>query len=87
MSKLIITRMEISGISCSVCILTEDQKIMELQLEPENRKSILDNIYVGQVRCSMQHSGCICTDRTGCKRLSFVGRRENSYFQRRANCR
>ena len=49
MSKLIITRMEISGISCSVCILTEDQKIMELQLEPENRKSILDNIYVGQV--------------------------------------
>ena len=49
MSRLIITRMEISGVSCSVCVLTEDQKIMEIQLEPESRKSILDNIYVGQV--------------------------------------
>lgn len=49
MSKLIITQMDIQGCPCIVCAIAEEQKIMELRLEPTGKKSILNNIYVGQV--------------------------------------
>lgn len=49
MSKLIITEMIIRGSSCRVCALWDEQRIMELRLEPADRKSILNNIYVGHV--------------------------------------
>lgn len=41
--------MEISGVLCTICALQEEQKIMELHIEPAGTKSILNNIYVGQV--------------------------------------
>lgn len=49
MSKLIIAGMEIEGVSCNTCALEEDGHIMELMLEEKGEKSILGNIYVGQV--------------------------------------
>ena len=49
MSKLIISKMDISGQPCMICARTEEQHIMELQLEPDGKESILNNIYVGQV--------------------------------------
>lgn len=49
MSKLIITEMEIKGCLCQVCALQEDTQVMELRLAPAGKKSILGNIYVGQV--------------------------------------
>lgn len=49
MSKLIIAGMEIEGVSCNTCALEEDGHIMELMLEEKGKKSILGNIYVGQV--------------------------------------
>lgn len=49
MSKLIITQMEIQGCACMVYAAVEEQKVMELRLEPVGKKSILNNIYVGQV--------------------------------------
>ncbi|MBS4979426.1 MAG: ribonuclease E/G [Clostridiales bacterium] len=41
--------MEIEGVSCNTCALEEDGHIMELMLEEKGKKSILGNIYVGQV--------------------------------------
>lgn len=49
LNKLIVTQMEICGRPCMLCAVSEDQKIMELRLAPVGRKSILNNIYVGQV--------------------------------------
>lgn len=49
LSKLIIAGMEIEGVSCNTCALEEDGHIMELMLEEKEKKSILGNIYVGQV--------------------------------------
>lgn len=49
LSKLIIAGMEIEGVSCNTCALEEDGHIMELMLEEKGKKSILGNIYVGQV--------------------------------------
>ena len=49
LSKLIIAGMEIGGVSCNTCALEEDGLIMELMLEEKGKKSILGNIYVGQV--------------------------------------
>ena len=49
LSKLIITRMEIQGKPCKVCAVSEENHIVELRLEQEKEKSILGNIYVGQV--------------------------------------
>lgn len=49
MSKLIIAGMEIEDVSCNTCALEEDGHIMELMLEEKGKKSILGNIYVGQV--------------------------------------
>lgn len=41
--------MEISNVPCVVCALEEENKIMEIHLEPIGKKSILNNIYVGKV--------------------------------------
>ena len=41
--------MEIKRVSCLACAVQEDDRIMELRLEPSGQKSILGNIYVGQV--------------------------------------
>lgn len=41
--------MEVSGVLCTVCAIQENQRIMELHIEPAGTKSILNNIYVGQV--------------------------------------
>lgn len=49
LSKLIITKMELKGSPCLICCLAEESQVMELQLEPLGKKSILGNIYVGQV--------------------------------------
>ena len=49
MSKLIITELKLWGCSSSVCAVAENQKIMELRLEAAGKKSILNNIYVGQI--------------------------------------
>lgn len=49
LSKLIITEMKIGEVSCFVCAWEEEGKIMELRVEPCGRKSVLGNIYVGQV--------------------------------------
>ena len=49
MSKLIISNMKISNVLCTVCALQEEQKIMEFHVEPVGSRSILNNIYVGQV--------------------------------------
>lgn len=49
MSRLIITELSVHGCPCIVCFVTEDQNVMELRLEAAGKKSILNNIYVGQV--------------------------------------
>ena len=49
MSKLIITELKLCGCSSIVCAVAENQKIMELRLEAAGKKSILNNIYVGQI--------------------------------------
>ncbi|QCU03620.1 MULTISPECIES: ribonuclease E/G [Blautia] len=49
LSKLIITRMEIHGVSCTVAALSEEERIVEIRLESDQEKSILGNIYTGQV--------------------------------------
>lgn len=49
LSKLIIAGMEIQDVPCSVCALEEEGHIMELRVEENGKKSILGNIYVGQV--------------------------------------
>lgn len=49
MSKLIITEMDIHSRPCMVCAISEEQTIMELRLEASDKKSILHNIYVGQI--------------------------------------
>lgn len=41
--------MEISNVPCVVCALEEENRIMEIHLEPIGKKSILNNIYVGKV--------------------------------------
>lgn len=41
--------MEIRGRKCIVCATAEEQKIMELRLEPSDKKNMLNNIYVGQI--------------------------------------
>ncbi|WP_334306596.1 ribonuclease E/G [Blautia sp.] len=49
LSKLIITRMEIHGVSCTVAALSEEERIVEIRLESDQEKSILGNIYTGQI--------------------------------------
>lgn len=49
MSKLIITEMPVKNCPCIVCAVVENQKVLELRLEEAGKKSILNNIYVGQV--------------------------------------
>ena len=46
---LIITELKLWGCSSIVCAVAENQKIMELRLEAAGKKSILNNIYVGQI--------------------------------------
>jgi len=41
--------MDIRQVPCYVCAYEEDDKIMELRMEPIGGKSSLGNIYVGQV--------------------------------------
>lgn len=49
MNKLIITEMNIKGVPCLICAAEEEGRIMEIRLEPVGKKSVLGNIYVGQV--------------------------------------
>ena len=49
MSKLIISRMDIEGILCDYTALIDHNRLQEFHFHPVNKKSILDNIYVGQV--------------------------------------
>lgn len=49
MSKLIITKMQINGKSCTVCAHVHDQKVVEIHLKPVGVTTALNNIYVGQV--------------------------------------
>ena len=41
--------MNIKGYPCRVCAVMEEQKVLELRLEAADKKSILNNMYVGQV--------------------------------------
>ena len=41
--------MEIEHVPCLVCAVLEDTHIVELRLEHCGQKSVLGNIYVGQV--------------------------------------
>lgn len=41
--------MEIHGVLCTVAALSEEERIIEIRLESEQEKSILGNIYTGQV--------------------------------------
>lgn len=41
--------MEIHGVPCTVAALAEDDRIVELRLESDQERSILGNIYTGQV--------------------------------------
>lgn len=41
--------MEIHGVPCTVAALSEEERIIEIRLESEQEKSILGNIYTGQV--------------------------------------
>lgn len=41
--------MEIHGVPCTVAALSEEERIVEIQLESDQEKSILGNIYTGQV--------------------------------------
>lgn len=41
--------MEIHGVPCTVAALSEEERIVEIRLESEQEKSILGNIYTGQV--------------------------------------
>lgn len=49
LSKIIITEMKIKETPCLVCALKEEQKIMDIRLEPVGQNTFLGNIYVGQV--------------------------------------
>ncbi|MGN8885761.1 ribonuclease E/G [Blautia sp. HCP28S3_G10] len=49
LSKLIITKMQINGKSCTVCAHIHDQKVVEIHLKPVGVTTALNNIYVGQV--------------------------------------
>lgn len=49
LSKLIITKMQINGKSCTVCAHVHDQKVVEIHLKPVGVTTALNNIYVGQV--------------------------------------
>lgn len=49
LSKIIITCMNVNDCPCLVCALKEEQKIMELRLASLGQRSLLGNIYVGQV--------------------------------------
>lgn len=57
LNKLIITEMEIGGVLCLVCAGVEDGRIVELRLEAKGAKSILGNIYVGQVETVSENIG------------------------------
>ena len=41
--------MEIHGVACTVAALSEEERIVEIRLESNQEKSILGNIYTGQV--------------------------------------
>lgn len=41
--------MEIHGVSCTVAALSEEERIVEIRMESDQEKSILGNIYTGQV--------------------------------------
>lgn len=41
--------MEIHGVPCTVAALSEEERIVEIRLESDQEKSILGNIYTGQV--------------------------------------
>ena len=41
--------MEIQGVPCTVAALSEEERIVEIRLESDQEKSILGNIYTGQV--------------------------------------
>lgn len=49
LSKIIITEMKIKEVPCLVCALKEEKKVMEIRLSPIGQKSVLGNIYIGQV--------------------------------------
>ena len=50
MSRLLFTKMKIHEVPCLVSALEEAGKILELNFVREQKKSILGNIYVGQVQ-------------------------------------
>lgn len=41
--------MLLNEVPCTVCAIVQDQKVIELRLEPSGKKNTLNNIYVGQV--------------------------------------
>ena len=49
LNKLIITEMLLNEVPCTVCAIVQDQKVIELRLEPSGKKNTLNNIYVGQI--------------------------------------
>lgn len=49
LNKLILTRFPIEDTLCTVCASVEDNRIMELRIEPVGTRHLLGNIYVGQV--------------------------------------
>lgn len=57
LNKLVITEMEIGGSLCLVCAIVEEGRIVELRLESRGEKSILGNIYVGQVENISENIG------------------------------
>ena len=45
--------MEIHGVPCTVAALSEENQIVEIRLESDQEKSILGNIYTGQIEISL----------------------------------
>lgn len=71
MNKLIITEMKICGVSCLVCAGVEEGRIVELRLEAKGAKSILGNIYVGQVETISENIGAAFVQIAPGKRCYF----------------
>ena len=66
---------------CTVAALSEEERIVEIRLESDQEKSILGNIYTGQVeKYRIQYPGGFCADRAWKEMLLFSCRGTESCF-------
>ena len=73
--------MEIHGVPCTVAALSEEERIVEIRLESDQEKSILGNIYTGQVEnIASNIQAAFCADRAWKEMLLFSCRGTESCF-------